>query len=297
MKLLIATDGSDHAFHAAQRCSRLPFVGPIELHLMTVIYFPPEDTGGIAYAWLPEFIAAEEERARASFARIEALFDDVEVVTHHQISHGHVGHTITEEANRIQADLLVIGARGHSTISRVLLGSTSDFVATQAQCSVLAVRPEHAAAVESDESNPDESKIVIAYDGSEPSVLALKQFAGLSWGRQTELHLVHVLSQPSRLFASADDDLAQRRNQASEDLNRAVSTLDHLTIPITTHVLQAEHIGHAITEFAESNGIDMIWMGDTGRSQLSQFLLGSVARYVLRNAVCSVWISRNATRS
>src|SRR5690606_40549282 len=56
--------------------------------------------------------------ARAGFARIAALFSGEEVVTEHLICHGHVGHMITEEANRLEADLIAIGAQGHSALAR-----------------------------------------------------------------------------------------------------------------------------------------------------------------------------------
>ena len=47
-----------------------------------------------------------------------------------------------------------------------------------------------------------------------------------------------------------------------------------------------------ITDFAEQENIDIVMLGDTGRSALQQLFLGSVTRYVLRHATCSVWITR-----
>ncbi len=303
MRVLIATDGSENAFQAAKLLAQLPHDGPLEVHVLTVIYMPPDDSGGLAYSWLPEFIEAEEERARAGFARIAALFRGEEVVTEHLICHGHVGHMITEEASRLNANLIAIGAQGHSAIARVLLGSTSDFVATQATCSVLAVRPdaldvasaagEAAAApgaVAPERSGP--LRIAIAYEGSAPAEAALAEFAQASWGRSCSVHLVHVLPHASIFAQASEEDRAAQRAAGETLLDHAAAKLRAVADDVSTHVLEGASIGQTITDFAEQEDIDIIILGDTGRSELSQLFLGSVTRYVLRHASCSVWISR-----
>jgi len=58
------------------------------------------------------------------------------------------------------------------------------------------------------------------------------------------------------------------------------------------HVLDAVHVGNALTQFAEENQIDLMVMGDTGKNLLERFLMGSASRYVLRHAHTSVWIAR-----
>jgi len=305
MRVLIATDGSENAFQAAKLLARLPHNGPLEVHVLTVIYMPPDDSGGLAYSWLPEFIEAEEERARAGFASIAALFSGEEVVTEHLICHGHVGHMITEEANRLEADLIAIGAQGHSALARVLLGSTSDFVATQAACSVLAVRPD-ALAVESAgmdaattgiaevarAERPGPVRIAVAYDGSAPAEAALAEFAQASWGRSVSVHLVHVLPHASVFAQASAEDRAAQRAAGETLLYAAADKLRTVAEDVSTHVLDGASIGQAIVDFAEREGIDIVVLGDTGRSELSQLFLGSVTRYVLRHATCSVWISR-----
>lgn len=286
MRVLIATDGSENALQAAKLFAKLPHAGPLEVHVLTVIYMPPDDSGGLAYSWLPEFIQAEEERAKAGFVEVAALFTGEEVVTNHLICHGHVGHMITEEAKRLDVDLVVIGAQGHSAITRVLLGSTSDFVATQAGCSVLAVRPQQVA----ESQRP--LRIAIAYDGSAPAAAALDEFAMASWGRACSVHLVHVLPHAS-IFAQASAEQIETQRKAGLALvQTAAERLRAAVDDINTHVFDGNSIGEVITDFAERHDIDIVLLGDTGRSELKQLFLGSVTRYVLRHAVCSVWITR-----
>lgn len=286
MKALIATDGSQNAYDAAKLFASLPHNGPLEVHILTVIYMPPDDSGGMAYAWLPEFIQSEEARARENFTKIAELFQGEDVVTSHLICHGHVGHTITEEARKINADLIVIGAQGHSAISRVLLGSTSDFVATQAGCSVLAVR------VDKLPKTVRPLRVAIAYDGSEPSRVAVDEFAKSSWGPKCEVHLVHVLPHASLFSRAVSVDLEAASQRGKELLAGAVKQLQPVVNKVSSHVLEGDSIGQVISDFIGRNEIDFVMMGETGRSALSKLFLGSVTRFVLHHADCSVWVSR-----
>ncbi|HBJ33666.1 MAG TPA: hypothetical protein DDZ51_02665 [Planctomycetaceae bacterium] len=286
MKALIATDGSHNAGEAAKMFATLPHAGPLEVHILTVIYMPPDDSGGMAYAWLPEFIQTEEARAKEGFEKIASLFVGDDVVTNHLICHGHVGHTITEEARRAGVDLIVIGAQGHSAIARMLLGSTSDFVATQACCSVLAVRSDKVP----DTTSP--MRVVIAYDGSEPSRLAVDEFVKSSWGPKCDVHLVHVLPQGSMFARATSQDIDAARKDGKAMIEEVAQRLKPAVSNVATHILEGDSIGQVITEFAQENGVDLVMLGDTGRSAISQLFLGSVTRYVLRHADCSVWIAR-----
>ena len=54
---------------------------------------------------------------------------------------GRPEYAILEAAGRERSDLVVGGSRGLSGVSRVLLGSVSEYVAMHAHCSVLVVRP------------------------------------------------------------------------------------------------------------------------------------------------------------
>lgn len=286
MKALIATDGSHNAYEAAKMFATLPHSGPLDVHILTVIYMPPDDSGGMAYAWLPEFIQTEEARAKEGFEKIASLFVGDEVVTNHMICHGHVGHTIVEEARRVGVDLIVVGAQGHSAIARVLLGSTSDFVATQASCSVLAVRSDKV---------PDSTstmRVVIAHDGSEPAQLAVDEFVKSSWGSKCDVHLVHVLPHASLFSRATSQDIDAARKEGQAMVSSVAQRLKPSVSNVATHLLEGDSVGQVITEFAQENAVDLVILGETGRSAISQLFLGSVTRYVLRHADCSVWIAR-----
>jgi nucleotide-binding universal stress UspA family protein len=64
---------------------------------------------------------------------------------------------------------------------------------------------------------------------------------------------------------------------------------------VHSYVIECDHIGDGIVKFSEEQDCDLVVMGNTSRSKLGRWLLGSVSRYVLRHAPCSVWITRNRT--
>jgi nucleotide-binding universal stress UspA family protein len=53
---------------------------------------------------------------------------------------GHVRTTVVDVAGKWHADLIVVGSHGRKGLTRILLGSVSDYVARHARCSVEIVR-------------------------------------------------------------------------------------------------------------------------------------------------------------
>lgn len=51
--------------------------------------------------------------------------------------HGHAGRSLVDEAD--DADLIVVGTRGHGTVKGMLLGSVSTYVLRHAHCAVVVV--------------------------------------------------------------------------------------------------------------------------------------------------------------
>lgn len=63
---------------------------------------------------------------------------NIEVETHFE--QGHAGDTIISTAQKLNADLIVMGSHGKSNVDRLLLGSVSSFVVEHSVVSVLVVR-------------------------------------------------------------------------------------------------------------------------------------------------------------
>ncbi len=283
-KILLATDGSQPARDAARFLARLPHDEKIELIVVSVLVVPGVGVRGSSLAgmgdWIDKWMAQERTSAEQAFADIEAVFEGANVSLTHVVREGFSSEAIVAIARETQPELLVIGATGHSAIARMLLGSTSDYVATHAPCSVLVVRPAKA-------MNQDHRlRIAIGYEESEPAQAAIEEFAEFGWAGETDVRVVSVTYQP-RFYD------APNVGSSPEGVKKAAEQLHAFAPQATGSVVQSDHIGEGLVKFIEEEEIDVMVVGETPRTRLGRVLMGSMTRYVLRHAPCSVWITRN----
>jgi nucleotide-binding universal stress UspA family protein len=89
-----------------------------------------------------------EQQAEAQ-KRLAALAQDIRLPKERVstvVTLGGVYHDVLQEADKIGADLVVVGSRGARGLRRMLLGSVARGVVAEAESSVLVVRPPVAAA-------------------------------------------------------------------------------------------------------------------------------------------------------
>lgn len=294
MKILLATDGSADADLAAWFLAHLPHEEQLELDVLAVLFIPEMHGTLESQVWLSQNTASEQTQAEKTLDKIEQMFQGANAVVRKHIVQGHVGKTILAKAKELQSDLVVMGAQGHTALSRMLLGSVSDFVATHAPCSVLVIRDTGLK-----EENHRQIRVCIGYDDSPQSRMAIKELGRFGWGKNTQIDVVNMVAFP---VVGLDEvplqlDIPQIMASTEEMVRDAAEELRQLTPNLTTSVRQCSHIGLGLADFVEERKTDIIVVGDTGRGRLERFFLGSVSRNVLRNANCSVWIVRQPNES
>lgn len=133
--IVVATDGSPHAERALQLARSL--LSDKAAHL--VVVHVTELVGGKG-GMFPQ--AADEDRRRADIAaQVESLRAAgilAEFVTP-TIILGGPAHAIAEVADSLNADLIIVGSRGHSLISKIVLGNVPIRLLQVAHCPVLVV--------------------------------------------------------------------------------------------------------------------------------------------------------------
>jgi Universal stress protein UspA and related nucleotide-binding proteins len=133
-KILPANDGSDPAFRALALALDIAKQNSAALHVVCVEEVP----------YMPEHRSEEVRVAGRRFhgvlqkARSLAQQHRIEIETHVQA--GHPVRTIVDLANELGADLLVIGATGHSQLYERMIGSRADRLVHLAPCPVLVVK-------------------------------------------------------------------------------------------------------------------------------------------------------------
>ncbi|WGR91832.1 universal stress protein [Bradyrhizobium sp. ISRA443] len=136
-KILHANDGSEHAFHALTFAIAMAKQNCSELHMISV-----EEID-----YMPEFIEEVREesgtaarRYHTVIQRARGLANQSQVELHAHVVAGHPVRDIVDFATKIRAELLVIGATGHSALYERLIGSRADRIVQLARCPVLVVK-------------------------------------------------------------------------------------------------------------------------------------------------------------
>ncbi|CAD78973.1 MAG TPA: universal stress protein [Rhodopirellula baltica] len=296
MRVLLAVDSSPYSQQAVEFASHLPLRKPVDFDLVSVVA-PPMlvDTGGMSMPMdFGSFLEIETDRSREA---IDAVASDLKSQDHVHSVHTHVPigpptSALLDVADESGADLIVLGAIGHSAIERVLLGSVSDYVATHADMSTLVVRPTSEADVE-----PDLQKIMLALSGRPEDERMLTWLRELKLRPNVEVHLVRVLDRFSYyrqdLRQQASDAWQAQHEQAQAQILDFETKLQQLGLNTETHFVESNHVGETLVEYARRHGCDLAVTGDSDSGLLTRVFLGSTSRYVLRHADCSVLIIRD----
>lgn len=140
-KIVIATDGSPSALEAVEYGLELAAdqgAEPILVHVAPATDVLPVAAYGMGAPVSVPHEPAEHHRA--------SLDEAVEIAAQHgleakaELLMGDAAHAIVAYADAVEADLIVVGSRGHGTIAGALLGSVSRRVLHEAKRPVLVVR-------------------------------------------------------------------------------------------------------------------------------------------------------------
>lgn len=203
----------------------------------------------------------------------------------------HVDEQIMTAAQTERVDLIVMRSRRRPHRA-ALLGSTAESVSRTAPCPVLVLHNDGREFV-SDELKV--KRVLVAYDFSDYSELALNYGVSIAQENQAELHLLNVL--PPR--SVNEPELAWYPVQGGESayhtaarrLQKAVPPEVHLWCNVTTAVSEGQAY-REILDYAEQNEIDLISVGAHGAGFGLRALFGSNVDRVLRQARCPVLVAR-----
>jgi nucleotide-binding universal stress UspA family protein len=136
-KILHASDGSEHAFHALTLALAIAKRNKFELHVICVEEVPH----------LPEFVEGVREETGTAARRFHgvlqralAMAEECQVELRPHVVAGNPVRDIVMLVADLKADLLAIGARGHSALYERMIGSRADRMMQFAQCPVLVAK-------------------------------------------------------------------------------------------------------------------------------------------------------------
>ena len=203
-----------------------------------------------------------------------------------------IGEAIISQAQQGRVDLIVMRSRRRPHRA-ALLGSTAESVCRSAPCPVLVMHNDEREFVR-DDLKVDLKRVLVAYDFSDYSELALKYGLSIAQEHQAELHLLHVLpprslNEPEIAWYPVQRESAY--HTAARRLQRVVPADVHLWCDVKTAVSEGNPY-REILHYAEKNEINLISVGAHGAGFGMRALFGSNVDRVLRQAPCPVLVAR-----
>ena len=292
MKILLAMDSSQASRVALEQVAARPWPKDAQVVVLTVVdtreLFALTDVMEEINARARKLVDDAAHQLRSAGLAAEAV-----------VGHGDAKHVILDQAASTGADLIVMGAHGHSAVERFLLGSISRAVLHHAHCSVEVVRPFQAG---------QGFKVLLAVDGSEGSRTAAEMLAARPWPATAEFRVLSAVElglsalQAAFEIPALDEQnleaqrvAAMRRAESAIDSARAILESAGLRTSPAISVLVASPKEVILHESAEWPA-DWIILGSHGHNALDRFLLGSTSDAVATHARCSVAVMRSRAK-
>jgi len=133
-------------------------------------------------------------------------------------------------------------------------------------------------------------RVTIASDGSGSPAEMATQVCDLGLPINTKISLISVVEHPPLLDPEAQYD-AQLHQAMETNLTMLADQL-RIFPSIEQHVLEQNHVGSSIESYLLKDKSDLVIVRDKGRSAISRFFMGSVSRYIMHHAHCSVLVLR-----
>lgn len=139
-RILVPVDFSEHAQRVIEWATHLAEEHGSKVILLHAYHLPVEFQQ-LEGAYLPQdFWANVKSEAQQSLSTYAEQITRAGVEVETVVREGYPATVIEEEAERQQADLIVIGTRGLSGLKHLLLGSIAERVVQKAPCPVLTVK-------------------------------------------------------------------------------------------------------------------------------------------------------------
>lgn len=288
--VLVGFDGSRHAIAALRWAAEAAERRGTPLSVVSAFTAPMLVTGQVDAAGASVGVDAAREAAEDVLAVGRKALRDIDVDARF--------FTINEDATgglarlSMDADLMVVGRRGHGKFWSRVLGSVSAALPAHAQCPAVVVGASDEDG-EDTEQKRDNRPVTIGVDTSPTSrraaLIAADEAIGLSVPLQVVLVLPSFTGPPSTYTDTAAKLETQSKDAAHRGLESEISWLKEQRpqLQVKGKVMR----GVPAEAMIEASGASQLTvLGSRGRGGFASLLLGSVSRTTLSNARGNVMV-------
>ncbi len=280
-KLLLASDRSafsegaiKEAILLAKKCSSF-------LTVMSVVEANPEFD-----AMAPQIVEKIDAEVRQHLEAIKERAKKEGVTCETVVRRGDEAFAlIAQEAEERKITMIIMGRRGRTGLSRLMMGSVTARVIGQAPCNVLVVPRAAQFSCQ---------RILVATDGSRFGDAAVSEAMGIAKRCGSELLILSVV--PSESVAAMDIVHSELRKDlmVEKELKAAEATVQEAKdaaakegIAVSGLLLSGKP-SEGILLAAKEKKADLIILGTLGKTGMDRLLMGSVTERVIVTAECAV---------
>jgi nucleotide-binding universal stress UspA family protein len=264
-KLLVGTDGSSEAKHAVSETLALAGACGAQVYVLRVVEIIPEFE-----AVAPDLRGNLEEEMRQELQAVKAEAASLGAAAETLVRQSQLPYAaIVAEAQKIRADVIILGRSGRSALSRLLMGSVTARVIGHSPLDVLVIPRETSLGF---------ARLLVASDGSPESAAAFREALRLARSGEVRLLAVSAAREEGEII------------EAQGIIHRLLAEANQEGIPLEGISPQGQQPDDAIVQVAWRNEVDLIIMGSHGRTGLPRLLMGSVTERVIGQAPCPVLV-------
>ncbi len=258
-KILIPVDFSDLARHAFELGKQLQAELEAELHFVHIVTLPSHilltPDGELFDDDEMDITQLQLEHAQAE-RKLKAWITGVEAHVVNKVLYGHVNETLLHYAQKIKADMVLMGTHGAFGMREVLNGSHAEYLAMHADMPILSLKGEAGKRIE---------KMVLAADFTAIMPKNIDLLLALRKALQAQLYLLQIQKPGKR----------KREVEIQEQMS-AFAEANGLE-DVAYAIFPAQDLEEGIVRFAADNNIDLIAIGSMQRTGLNKLINGCIS--------------------
>lgn len=264
-KILIPTDFSSPSKYASKLAYKIAKKANSEIHLLHMIELPSgvADMGSRANFSIPESMLYIRKVRDKLLDYKNEYFNDLKNIKH-AIRFQSPYEGIRDYSKKNKIDFIVMGARGHSDLEELLIGSNTEKVVRNSEAPVLVVK-------NGDEFIP--KNLVFASSFKPDKNLMFERFLDFSNNFDCKIHLLKI-NTPQKF-----ENTIVTNNRIKDFMN----SYDVKNYSI--NIYNDSSVEKGILNFSNHINADIIALATHGRSGLSHIFNGSITKHLSKNSI------------
>ncbi|PKQ44345.1 universal stress protein [Confluentibacter flavum] len=263
-KILVPTDFSTQAENALKVAAQLAKKHHCAIHLLHIIELPLQKVDPvIANNDLPEAIFFMK-LARKHFETL--LKNDYlkDITIHEHVEFNDIFKSVFHVCEKHKIDLIIMGSKGTSGLTEMLIGSNTEKVVRTSEVPVLVIKKEH--------ETFNINDFVFASDFNDESIIPYTKATDFAKLLKAKIHLLMV-NTPNKFMTTLE---------AEERMLNFTKNINFKNFII--NIYNDETVESGIMNYAKSINADLIGMSTHGRQGISHFFNGSISEDLVNHA-------------